>query len=251
MKTIELIDKYVEETLSESESESREFEILMKDFEFRQDVKLYKEIDDVLSDHETQLFKKQLEKIHNESFAPRRKVKKFFLSAKTFKVAAVISFFLILSAVVFNFFLKPTHVSPDKLFTIYYQPDESIMVVRSGNSNMDDKMVQACKKMESRDYEGALMIFNEILSKDQTNIPVHYYTGISYMETVRFKDAIKPFQFVIDNRKNLYFERAQWYLGLCYLKINDKDSAINKFREISKSGSSYKEKASEILKNIE
>ena len=40
---------------------------------------------------------------------------------------------------------------------------------------------------------------------------------------------------------------TQWYLGLCYLKMDDKENAIKIFNDISNSNHYCKKKAKEIL----
>jgi hypothetical protein len=46
-------------------------------------------------------------------------------------------------------------------------------------------------------------------------------------------------------------ERAEWYAALCYLKLNETENAVDLFRKISLSSSSYKDKAHEILKSVQ
>ncbi len=52
-------------------------------------------------------------------------------------------------------------------------------------------------------------------------------TGISKFEEENYPEAKVSFTKVIDNKDNLFFEDAQWYLALCYLKTGEKDKAVN------------------------
>jgi hypothetical protein len=54
----------------------------------------------------------------------------------------------------------------------------------------------------------------------------------------------------MEHKQNLYLERAEWFAGLCYLKLNENDNAIELFNKISLSNSFYKDKAIAILKQI-
>ncbi|NLA49234.1 MAG: hypothetical protein GX876_07185, partial [Bacteroidales bacterium] len=55
---------------------------------------------------------------------------------------------------------------------------------------------------------------------------------------------------VMDDRDNLFFEDAQWYLSLCYLKTSEKDKAVNTLKAVKESGSVYSRNAGKILKKI-
>ena len=91
----------------------------------------------------------------------------------------------------------------------------------------------------------------KVLETDGENIPVQFYSGISYIELGQYQNALHPFDFIMEHNQNLYVERAEWYAALCFLKLNDNEHAVELFRQISLSNSSYKDKAHEILKSIQ
>ena len=55
----------------------------------------------------------------------------------------------------------------------------------------------------------------------------------------------------MQHQQNLYIERAEWFAGLCYLVLNENDNAVELFKKISLSNSSYKDKAHELLKDVQ
>ena len=59
-----------------------------------------------------------------------------------------------------------------------------------------------------------------------------------------------PNKTIIEDNDNLFVDQAEWYLGLCYLKLNDTEKAIIQFSKISQSNSTYKIRSEEIIKNI-
>ena len=93
-------------------------------------------------------------------------------------------------------------------------------------------------------YKEALALF----SKADHNMTVKFYSGISYLEVNELEDAEASFQAVIDNKDNLFIEQAEWYLALCYLKMNMNKDAKILFTEIANSDGFFNNKAQEILK---
>jgi thioredoxin-like negative regulator of GroEL len=75
-------------------------------------------------------------------------------------------------------------------------------------------------------------------------------TGISKFEEENYPDAKVSFTRVIDNKDNLFFEDAQWYLALCYLKTGEKDKAVNSLTFIKQSESIYSNNARKILRKM-
>jgi tetratricopeptide (TPR) repeat protein len=130
---------------------------------------------------------------------------------------------------------------------MYYDSENTIELTRSGNSNI----VEAVLKFQQRDFQGASLLFAEILDKDSSNMAVWFYNGISYIETDRIEDATTAFKYIINDKKNLYFEHAEWYLGLCYLKDAQIDFAVDQFRKIAVDQDNFhKEEAEKILAKL-
>jgi tetratricopeptide (TPR) repeat protein len=135
----------------------------------------------------------------------------------------------------------------EKLFSMYYDTDRTIELTRSGNANI----VEAILKFQQKDFQGASLLFAEILDKDSSNIAVWFYNGISYIETNRIDDAVKAFRYIIDDKNNLYVEHAEWYLGLCYLKNEQIDYAVEQFRKIAADQKNYHNKeANKLLEKL-
>lgn len=154
---------------------------------------------------------------------------------------------LALCAVAATLYLQtPRNVSNDSLFTQYYNSENIVDQTRG-----DQNIVEAVVKFQQKDFKMASELFKNILDKDNSNIAVWFYYGISNIETQNYDNAIKAFNTIIGQNDNLYIEHAEWYLGLCYLKNNQKDKAIDQFAEVASNSENFHQKeARDILEKL-
>ncbi|KPK82770.1 MAG: hypothetical protein AMS27_13995, partial [Bacteroides sp. SM23_62_1] len=99
-------------------------------------------------------------------------------------------------------------------------------------------------------YREAIVLFEKLLETDPGNMATTLYSGISYMEVDEYNKADRSFSKIIAHNDNLFIEQAEWYLGFCYLMTNESDKARKHFEKIANSNSSYRDKASGIVKKI-
>ena len=138
-------------------------------------------------------------------------------------------------------------VSTDKLFAQYYSSENIIDQTRG-----DENIVEAVLKFQQKDFRTASVLFKSILDKDNSNIAVWFYYGISNIETKNYDNSIKAFNTIIKQNDNLYIEHAEWYLGLCYLKNNQKDKAIDQFVVVASNPDNFhRQEAKEILEKLQ
>jgi tetratricopeptide (TPR) repeat protein len=116
----------------------------------------------------------------------------------------------------------------------------------------DQNIVEAVLKFQQKDFKMASVLFKNILDKDNSNIAVWFYYGISNIETQNYENSIKAFNTIIGQNDNLYIEHAEWYLGLCYLKNNQKDKAIDQFAVVASNSENFHQKeAKDILEKLQ
>ncbi|MBI9038216.1 MAG: tetratricopeptide repeat protein [Bacteroidales bacterium] len=241
------IDKYFEGEMSENEL--IEFEKKMKsNKKLKAEVEFQKELQDSLNDKQIFDLKNNLEKIHNEAKNAQNSetnqepvVRELFI--KKIQLAAAVIIIMIIASSVF-YFMNNRTMSNETLYGIYYEPAKTMLVVRSGN-NDEVNLMQALQKYNHNDYDGAI----EVFEKDNSKM-AKFFLALSYMETNRVLDAVNLLKAIIEENDNLFVDQAEWYLGLCYLKLNETEKAIIQFSKISQSNSIYKIKSEEILKNI-
>ncbi len=155
---------------------------------------------------------------------------------------------LVLCAVAATLYLQtPRNISNDSLFTQYYNSENIIDQTRG-----DQNIVEAVIKFQQKDFRTASVLFKSILDKDNSNIAVWFYYGISNIETKNYDNSIKAFNTIIKQNDNLYIEHAEWYLGLCYLKNNQKDKAIDQFVVVASNPDNFhRQEAKNILDKLQ
>jgi len=139
------------------------------------------------------------------------------------------------------------NLSTDSLFSQYYNSENIVDITRG-----DENIVDAVIKFQQKDYSTASVMFKKILDKDESNIAVWFYYGISNIETQNYQNSIKAFNTIINQNDNLYIEHAEWYLGLCYLKNNQKDKAMDQFVAIASNPENFHhQEAKNILEKLQ
>lgn len=241
--------RYIERFLAGemNEDELRWFsKELISNSELSTELKLDKDLDVVLQDEDVIEFRRKLLSIINEkkqSNAP--KIIKLQPRRWQLAAAAAIAVLMITGGAIL--FTQQRSYTPERLFSMYYDSDRTIELTRSGNANI----VEAVLKFQQKDFQGASLLFAEILDRDSSNMAVWFYNGISYIETERIDDAIKAFDYIVNDEKNLYVEHAEWYLGLCYLKNAQIDFAVNQFSNIAADPYNYhKLEAVKVLEKL-
>ena len=244
-KNRHLISKYLEGEL-DAITAARFEEELEKDQVLRQELELYKEVDEALADTEIMEFRMQLHEMHKE-LSPEiySTSKPRYKRIAVFAAAASLALILSLSAI--GLFRSDTN---QNLLEKFYQPYAVTSTTRSGGPDSERELRYALEKYQNQEYKVAVLLFEKVLETNPRQMGTQLYAGISYFEIEEYKKAGKSFTKIIEHNDNLYIEQAQWYLGFCYLKTEEKDKAINQFTEIANSDSYYNEKAKTILKKL-
>ncbi len=241
---LELIEKFHNGELSNEELKKFESE-LQSNPEFKKEFDLYTEINDSILEDDVIELRKQLNSIQGSSInnAQKNRIRELY-SNKWYLAAAVVTIVIIIGTFLISI-MSDTY-SNEELFKKYYEPEDAVLITRSGNSNSDLDLTKALQQFEQENYKEAI----PLLKKIDNNVLSGFYLGIAYIETNDFSKAIKEFKGVIDHGDNLFIEQSEWYLGLCYLMNNEKDKAIKDFRKIIHENSLYKPDAEEILNKI-
>jgi len=155
---------------------------------------------------------------------------------------------LVLCAVAATLYLQPSrNISNDALFSQYYNSENIVDQTRG-----DQNILEAVIKFQQKDFATASVLFKNILDKDNSNIAVWFYYGIANIETKNYENSIKAFNTIIRQNDNLYIEHAEWYLGLCYLKNNQKDKAVDQFMTVASSPDNFhRQEAKNILEKLQ
>lgn len=246
LKYSQLIERFIAGEMKEDELRWFGKE-LQSNEELSVELRLDKELNDVLLDEDVVEFRRKVISVFNDSKQQNVAPKIINLQPQKWQLiaAAVIAILVIAGGALL--LTQQRSYTAEKLFSMYYDSDRSIELTRSGNANI----VEAILKFQQKDFQGASLLFAQILDKDSSNIAVWFYNGISYIETNRIDDAVKAFTYIIEDKNNLYVEHAEWYLGLCYLKNEQIDFAVEQFRMIAADQNNYhQQEADKILEKL-
>lgn len=244
MNDFNRIEEYLDGQLSSGDSQ--EFKLLLDtnpDLEL--ELSFRKELNEALRDKTFLEFRKMVnERTQSKgSTSTTFSIKKDIL--RTWHLAAA-SFALILVVGGLWYILSNKPYSTERLVSKYYKPAGPILQFRSVEFNADDALKEAFGFYKQNDFNNALKYFNSL----ENQITAKFYSGICYIELEQFQKAISSFEYVINDKDNLFVEQADWYLGLIYLMNNQKNQAVDQFKKISNSDSYYSNQAEEILRYL-
>jgi tetratricopeptide (TPR) repeat protein len=237
------IEQYRFGPMSESERLKFEQELVENprlNHEFQLDI----EIDETLKQYDIIDLRRKLFRAMNEEKAQVRMPTRKSYHSKWYMVAASITFLILLGGALR--LMNPVKYTNNTLFEMYYTGENAHNLTRSAGNTNDEAMT----KYREGDYNNALVLFNEILDKDPSNIYIRYYSGLACIEANQNEKAIGEFKYIIDQKNNLFVENAQWYLALSYLKNNQVKEARSIFAKINNSTNPHNKEASQILKRI-
>ncbi|MCF8369620.1 MAG: hypothetical protein K9G76_11295 [Bacteroidales bacterium] len=244
MDKVNNIEEYIDGNLSGKELKEFEQERI-SDPQLSEDIELSIEVNDALKDKNFIDLRQKLDNQIQTSMSPASVLSIQRDLFKTWHLAAA-SFALILVVGGLWYILSNKPFSTERLVTKYYKPAHPILQVRSIEINSDDAFKEAFNFYQQNDYKNALKYFNTL----ENQITAKFYSGICYIELEQFDKAISSFEYVINDKDNLFVEQAEWYMGLIFLMNNHKNEAVVQFENISKSDSYYAEQAKEILKYL-
>jgi tetratricopeptide (TPR) repeat protein len=226
---LETIERYY--TNAMPNVERQEFEKRLEtDSEFKiqvEDIKLF-----ILS-IESQSFKEQLNEYHKDIPEKTHNNKSSkIMSLRFLKYAAAVIILIAIGS--FWFFGTSSH---EKLYTQYFIPDPGLPTTmgKPENYNFYDAMVN----YKRGDYKIAISKWEKIHQGKPDNDTINYFLGVAHLADNNIEKSIPFLKKTADNTESNFNNDAHFYLGLAYLKINNRDLAI-KYLKLNNSEKSKK-----------
>ena len=226
MKNLELIDKYFSNSLSPKEQKLFN-ELLQNDQNFKTEFLFQKDLQLALAKNEQYNLKNSLQNIEKNI---ENKPKLTVVSKKWLAAASIIFIIGLLSIFVKSSF----YPSLDKIYADNFVPYRNIVhpVVRGEVSNTIEN--SAFIAYENENFHKAINLFNSIENQNAAYIP--FYKAMCYLslnKTVEAINLLEPlstesvsYSEILDDKFKF---KTEWYLGLAYLKMGEKEKAISKF----------------------
>jgi hypothetical protein len=159
-------------------------------------------------------------------------------------IAATVIVALLITALIFLRQNKLTH--PD-LFTKYYEPyvksEEVFEITRSS-----DNFYYAVKVFEAGDYARAALLFMQLSDSSELKVYATFYAGLNCIQMGKWEDAVTKLQEVVTSGETKINNVARWYLGLCFLRIDDSESARLQFEKLASEKNEFTARSKRILR---
>ena len=228
--TYELIDAYLNNTLTTAEKEVFE-ELLKSNPEVREELNIQKNLfyalDDEAPEHQERLHAEKIVKNASQNYHRKRSLQ----SRRWMAVAASIVILLGLG----YFTLKGS--STQSLYDDYANWNElPSLTDRTQNTN---DLATAETYFLNKDYNNAIIEFEDYTSKYGNNPQVLAYLGAAYLEIEDYDKAITAFD-NLEQGGSLDSTKALWYKALVYLKADDKQNATKILEYILQNPNHYK-----------
>ena len=148
----------------------------------------------------------------------------------------------------FTGILRNSFVSVDHTYDNFYKapswsPERSL-------SEEVSVLQQANTAYMRSDYNEVINILTELPEASVQNPVFSFYRAASLQNLEKFKDAIHSYSEVIQNGDNMFIEEAEWYRGLCYLKLGDYDKANKELLAVMERKGHFEKDAKAILRRL-
>ena len=234
--TSDYIEEYLNHKLSQEEREQFD-EKLKSDKDFASEVEEYTMLFNSFDEIQARELLLRFANIEQELEGGKEKQFGFPVYLKW---AATVAVLAVLSLVVY----LNTNKSDKDLFLAYYTPYPNVERPVSRSEASGDAVWQL---YENGEYKAAYQQFEKALIIDNQDLASKFYLGICALELNWPKIAEEAFTKVASDKEGAYFEQAQWYLALTYLKAGNQDATIQGLEEIITTNSGYSERARALL----
>lgn len=124
----------------------------------------------------------------------------------------------------------------EEFFAQYYQTPK-IVDNFMGEANQDTKE-EAIAKYEEGDFERAEELFLELMKENPQNDTLNFYVSIIELEKGNVSSAIERLS-SFDFKSPRIQDQSEFYLGFAYLKMGEREKAIQIFEKIAKEEHHY------------
>ncbi len=127
----------------------------------------------------------------------------------------------------------------------------ALTIHRSGDVNVPRQLSMGMQLYREGKYNEAIQQFELLVDGNQSTIQSNFLNGMANMQISEYNKAIKSFDVVIEHNDNMFIEDASYYLGLCYVNIEENERAKAILEGIISSESRYRKDAKKLLKSID
>jgi len=116
--------------------------------------------------------------------------------------------------------------------------------------DLGNDAVNAQQLFENHNYEASIELFEGILGSQPKDSRVYIYLGVAYVEAENYKRAEQVFDNLTSSNL-LDAEKGYWYKSLLYLKMNEKEKALQILTKIKDEKRFNYNKAEELIEELD
>ena len=185
------------------------------------------------------------------AFKERRKKRKErrqkVLAIRRYSAAAA----LVLLLVVIPLFY---YLSSPSLSRLYANHFETVLASpgRDYKEGIDHRFYEGLEHYNEKRYKKAVSLLKPLSQNNAfpRQSEASFYLGVAFMSSEQFEEALNSFGRI--GTTSGLLQKTQWYRGLCYLKLKDKEKALESFKAIVVQEDHYKkEEAQELIEALE
>jgi len=248
-RSIDEIDEYLNDQMDEEALALLEDE-LMANSGLADDLAFHREVDKAIAEADIMALRTHLQQISRvESdlsndklgLVPSRRNNIYWYAAAS----------IVILMLVFSSLMQRKSHSDQELYASYYQGYSSSGMASRSALVANNGLNKALYDMDKHDFHSALKCLENIPLTEQNGFTINYYSGIAYQQLGEYNQAINSYSKVVQHGDNLLVEQSEWYIGLCYLRIEERQKAIAQFKSIVSRKGYYRDQSSKILKQLE
>lgn len=243
MEHEELIQKYIQDSLSEAEQ--AQFETLLQnDLDFAAKVAEYENVHKALKANERDALKshlQHLEATESENETLRTPFQKNIRLA----IAVVL---LLLFGLIGNYIIQQANVN-ENLYATYFEPyPNGLAPVTRGQNASQNVLQKAMGFYESGNYEkAAKLLENALTTMDILTTEILFYKAMCLLNLKKEKEALDILR-EIKHEKTHYTSQIYWYGALIHIKFKENEKALKALEYMDSIKTTYKAKERAILK---
>lgn len=227
------------------EQEQRFNELLATDSEFKQQFDFEKDLQGVIRDKEASELKSKLVGFE-KNIVKETPVRTLRPNYQKWAMAASIALLVALGWMGYNNFSGPNY---GNLYESNFQEYPNTVYAITRGETVESIERDAFAAYEAGNYQTAIDNFNRIPAEDREEY-LDFYLGQSYLSLGQIAEAKTSFTKVIASNSE-FTPEAHWYLALISIKEKDKESAVSNLKTLTSKYDFQKDKALELLQELE
>ncbi len=232
----ELIERFFENQLSDEEQKIFQ-NYLDTDPVFAEEFAFQKNVKQAIVLNERAELKKKLQSFESPK-SSRKWISKWSVAASIVVVVGA------------GFWFMNQSPNGAELYDEYYQSYPNVVAPTVRGESKTDLKSQAFYEYDSGNYQKAYDLFSQLYATDKDDYAL-FYSSLSLIELNKPQEAITLMDEFDLNKNNGFTPYVKWYKALSYLKIDQKEKAIELLRSLVDNQNPLQEQAQNLLKELE